>query len=189
MLALLILILLCFGLAPCVPLLGRQVGQRLGLLLATFAALIFSYLLFSLAEIVSGSSFQQTWEWVPSLQVNLGLRIDGLSLLFGLIISGIGSLVFVYASHYLNGDKNLNKLYLYLLLFMGSMLGVVFSDNLLLLFVFWELTSFTSYFLIGFNHHDPAARSAALQALLVTAGGGLVLLLGILMLGLGGWQL
>ncbi|MCA9063012.1 MAG: hypothetical protein KDA96_08135, partial [Planctomycetaceae bacterium] len=124
--------------------------------------------------------------WVPELNLTVSLRLDGLSLLFGLLISGIGSVVLVYAGAYLKGDDRLGRLLLLLLLFMGSMLGLVLADNLLTLFIFWELTSITSYLLIGFNNEDPASRASALQALLVTGGGGLALLAGLILLGVAG---
>src|SRR5919112_465158 len=105
------------------------------------------------------------------------LALDGLSLLFALLISGVGALVLVYAGGYLAGHPELGRLYAFLLMFMASMLGLVLAD-LLLLFVFWELTSLSSYLLIGFDHERAEARAAALQALLVTGGGGLALLAG-----------
>src|SRR5690606_29178021 len=92
------------------------------------------------------------YKWIPSLGINLNLKIDGLSLLFSLLITGIGSLVYFYASYYLKNHPYLNRFYGYLTLFMGAMLGLVLSDNLISLFVFWELTSISSFFLIGFNN-------------------------------------
>ena len=100
----------------------------------------------------------------------MSLRLDGLSLLFGLMVTGIGALILVYAGAYLKGDDRLGRLWMLLLLFMASMLGLVLADNLLMLFVFWELTSITSYLLIGFNSDRPESRASALQALLVTGG-------------------
>ena len=106
--------------------------------------------------------------------------------MFALLISGIGTLVFVYAGAYLAGHAHLLRFYLFLLLFMVSMLGLVLADNLLLLFVFWELTSLTSFLLIGFDHQRPVARAAALQALLVTGAGELAMLAGLILLGQAG---
>ena len=120
---------------------------------------------------------------MPALGVNLSFTVDGLSLLFALLISGVGALVLVYAGGYLAGSPQLGRLYAFLLFFMASMLGLVLADNLLLLFVFWELTSLSSYLLIGFDHERAEARAAALQALLVTGGGSLALLAGFLLLG------
>ncbi|MDA0961642.1 MAG: monovalent cation/H+ antiporter subunit A, partial [Proteobacteria bacterium] len=118
-----------------------------------------------------------------SLGLELAFSIDGLGLLFGLLISGVGGLVLIYAGAYLGPHRHASRLQSFLLVFMGSMLGVVWSENLLGLFVFWELTSISSYLLIGFDHERPAARAAALKALLVTGGGGLCLLVAVLMLG------
>ena len=114
--------------------------------------------------------------WAPSLGLSLSFNLDGLGLLFALLITGIGALIVLYASRYLDGHPHASRFYASLFGFMGAMLGVVLSDNILTLFVFWELTGFTSYLLIGFEHDRAAARSAALQALIVTGAGGLALL-------------
>jgi multicomponent Na+:H+ antiporter subunit A len=114
--------------------------------------------------------------WAPSLQLSLSFNLDGLGLLFAALIIGIGALVLLYASAYLAGHPRAGRFYASLLGFMGAMLGVALSDNILALFVFWELTGFTSFLLIGFEHDRDDARDAALQALIVTGGGGLALL-------------
>jgi multicomponent Na+:H+ antiporter subunit A len=114
--------------------------------------------------------------WAPSLGLSLSFNLDGLGLLFATLIAGIGALIVLYASSYLGGHPHASRFYASLFAFMGAMLGVVLSDNILTLFVFWELTGFTSYLLIGFEHERAAARSAALQALIVTGAGGLALL-------------
>jgi multicomponent Na+:H+ antiporter subunit A len=121
--------------------------------------------------------------WIPSLQINLSFWLDGLSLMFALLITGIGALVMLYAARYLAGHPQYNRFALYLFSFMLSMLGLVLADNLIALFVFWELTTFTSYLLIGFSHADPKSRRNALQALLLTAAGGLALLAGFILIG------
>jgi len=108
---------------------------------------------------------------------------DGLALLFATLISGIGTFILIYAGGYLKGHPQQGRMFAFLLLFMGSMLGVVLSDNLITLFVFWELTSLTSYLLIGFNHEEERSRRAALQALVVTGAGGLAMLAGFLLMG------
>jgi multicomponent Na+:H+ antiporter subunit A len=117
------------------------------------------------------------------LGIRLSFRLDGLSMLFALLITGIGTLVYVYGATYLADRKDLPRFWAYLTLFMISMLGLTLSENLILLFVFWELTSISSYLLIGIDHERQEARDAALQALLVTAGGGLALLAGFVLLG------
>ncbi len=121
--------------------------------------------------------------WVPSLGLALSFRLDGLSFLFACLISGIGTMVQVYALAYLREHKQRLAFHCYLTAFMVAMLGVVLSDNVLLLFVFWELTTVTSYLLIGFNHEALKSRKNALQSLLITGAGGLALLAGLIMLG------
>jgi multicomponent Na+:H+ antiporter subunit A len=115
--------------------------------------------------------------------VSLSFALDGLSLLFALLVTGIGALILVYAGGYLAGKRELGRFYAILLLFMASMLGLVLADNLITIFVFWELTSVTSYLLIGFEHERGDVRAAALQALLVTGTGGLAMLAGFVLLG------
>src|SRR6185312_15665638 len=125
--------------------------------------------------------------WAPGLQLSLSFHFDGLSLVFATLIAGVGTLIVIYAAKYLEGHPQAGRFHLALFAFMGSMLGVVLSDNVIALFVFWELTGFTSYMLIGFDHDRPEARRAATQALLVTGGGGLALLAaGLLMVQAGG---
>lgn len=119
-----------------------------------------------------------THDWVPSLGINLTFNLDGLSFLFAVLISGVGVLIQTYAWSYMKGTKSRFSFHLYLTLFMLAMLGVVLSDNILLLFVLWELTTITSYLLIGFNHENPKSRKNALQSLIVTGSGGLALLAG-----------
>ncbi|NLF78823.1 MAG: putative monovalent cation/H+ antiporter subunit A [Chloroflexi bacterium] len=136
-----------------------------------------------LTRVAVGETFHAAYTWVPSLDVTLAFYLDGLSLLFALIITGIGTLVIVYGGGYLKDDPQLGRFYAYILVFMSAMLGVVRADNLITLFVFWELTSISSYLLIGFKHDKADSRQAALQALLVTGGGGLALLAGLVLLG------
>ena len=142
-----------------------------------------------LDDISRGEVFRFSLPWVESLGVNLSFRLDGLALLFALIIGGIGTLIVIYASGYFGADARLGRFYVILLLFMVAMLGTVTADNLITLFIFWELTSISSYLLIGFKHEDEEARSAALQALLVTGAGGLALLAGLILLGIAGGSL
>lgn len=132
-----------------------------------------------------------SWAWVPQLNITLSFHADGLGLLMALIVSGIGTLIFIYASGYMAGDPQINRFYAILTLFMLAMLGVVLADNLILLFVFWELTSISSYLLIGFKHDKADSQRSALQALLVTGSGGMCLMAGLVLLGLAAdsWQL
>jgi multicomponent Na+:H+ antiporter subunit A len=113
----------------------------------------------------------------------MGMRLDGLALLFALLITGIGTLILVYTGGYFKGSASLPRILSLLLFFMGAMLGLVLCDNLIFLFVYWELTSISSYLLIGFKHEDPTSRRNALQALLVTGLGGLALLGGLILIG------
>lgn len=170
-------------LALAAPGLCRLTGRAAGWSLALLPLALTVYFASFLGVIGSGETFHVRHDWVPSLGVNLSFTLDGLSLLFTLLISGVGALVLVYAGGYLAGHPQLGRLYAFLLMFMASMLGLVLADNLLALFVFWELTSISSYLLIGFDHERAEARAAALQALLVTGGGGLALMAGLLLLG------
>jgi multicomponent Na+:H+ antiporter subunit A len=138
---------------------------------------------FAVPRVAAGEVLTGGWEWLPLLGIRLSFRIDGLSLLFALLITGIGAVIAVYARGYLGGHRDLGRFQLVFMLFMASMLGLVLADDVIALFVFWELTSLTSFVLIGFDHERENARRAALQALLITAGGGLALLAGLVMLG------
>ena len=164
----------------CIASSGGASGWILGLLPLG----LFCYFLTCLPAALDHHPLTVAYTWVPSLHCALSFRADGLSLLFALLISGIGFLVTVYSGGYLKGHPLLGRWYAFLLLFMGSMLGVVLADNLLLVFVFWELTSLTSYLLIGFNSHEETSRAAALQALLTTGLGGLAMLAGFVLLGM-----
>jgi multicomponent Na+:H+ antiporter subunit A len=127
--------------------------------------------------------WQGSLDWVPSLGMTLAIHVDGLSAQFLALITGIGTLVFLYATGYLAGEPRQGRLFLILTLFMLAMIGVVIADHLLMLFVFWELTSVTSFLLVGFYHENERSRASARQALLVTMSGGLALLAAILLLG------
>ncbi|MGQ9681588.1 MAG: hydrogen gas-evolving membrane-bound hydrogenase subunit E [Anaerolineae bacterium] len=122
-------------------------------------------------------------DWLPELGLRLDLQLDALSLLFALLVSGLGVLVTLYSLAYMRDEPGLGRYYSLLLVFMVAMLGVVTAGNLLLLFIFWELTSVSSFLLIGFRHEEEASQQSALQALLVTGGGGLALLAGVVLLG------
>lgn len=151
---------------------------------SALTALLFLFFLQYLPTVAAGEPVRWVVPWIPSLDVNLTFWIDGLSLMFALLITGIGAMVMLYAAKYLAGHPQYDRFALYLFSFMLSMLGLVLADNLIALFVFWELTTFTSYLLIGFNHVDPKSRRNALQALLLTAVGGLALLAGFIMIGI-----
>jgi len=126
--------------------------------------------------IIAGKEFNFFTEWVPSLGVNLSFRLDSLALFFTLIITGVGTLVFLYTTQYLKGHPKIMRFYTYLSFFMGAMIGIVTCDNLITLFMFWELTSISSFYLIGFNNTEAGSRKSALTALSITGLGGLALL-------------
>ncbi|GAB4338218.1 MAG: putative monovalent cation/H+ antiporter subunit A [Candidatus Abyssubacteria bacterium] len=174
-----------FLLSVAAPLVHRISRKHSGLLMSVLPATLFLYFASRVDTIVAGEIIVSSHAWAPALGVNLSFRLDGLSLLFALLITGIGALVVLYTHSYLANHPQLGRFYAYLLAFMASMLGIVLSDNVISLFVFWELTSLTSYLLIGFEHQREAARKAAWQALLVTGIGGLALLFGFLLL----WQM
>ena len=185
----LVAVLSGFAASLAAPWLYRIGRGAAGWLLAVLPFGLMLYFASFLPAIAAGEVFIFSHNWVPSLGIRLSFLIDGLSLLFALLISGIGALVIIYASSYLAGHPHLGRFYTYILMFMASMLGLVLADNMVALFVFWELTSISSYFLIGFDHNRESARAAALQALLVTGVGGLALLAGVLLLGQAGGSL
>jgi multicomponent Na+:H+ antiporter subunit A len=176
-------VLILFLACALAPLVHRAIGGRAGVLLAAAPALLFAHFARFLGPIASGQALEESWPWVAGLGVRLAFRLDGLSLLFALLVTGIGALVLVYGAGYLKGNPRLPRFYSALLFFMAAMLGLVLADDAIALFVFWELTSVSSYLLIGFDHEQEKARKAALQALFVTGGGGLALLAGLLLLG------
>lgn len=125
---------------------------------------------------------QQTYNWIPSLHINFELFLDGLSLLFVLLISGIGTLIVLYSIYYLDRSERLDQFYVYLLMFMTAMLGIVLSNNVFVLYTFWELTSVSSFLLIGYWHFKERSRYGALKSMLITIFGGLSLLGGFILL-------
>jgi len=133
--------------------------------------------------IVDGQVLRSEMEWVPAAGLAFTLRLDGFAWIFALLITGVGFLVFLYARYYMSPEDPVARFFSFLLAFMGSMLGIVLSGNLIQLIFFWELTSFFSFLLIGYWHHDAGARAGARLALAITASGGLCLLAGVLVLG------
>ena len=172
-----------FVVALIAPVLSRRLAGACGWLLAAVPVGLCLYFAGLLPQAAWGQPMAVTYAWAPSLGIHLSFHADGLALLFAILISGIGALVLIYASGYLAGHPDLGRFYGFLILFMASMLGLVLAGNVLTLFVFWELTSISSYLLIGFDHEREDGRAAALQALLVTGGGGLALLAGLVLLG------
>lgn len=181
-----VIVLLPFLLVLFVPALSRRVGRHLGWVILPFPLATALFLLSRLSDIGSGGSLVASWEWAPSLGLSFSLVLDGFSLLFTLLISGVGTLVTFYSIFYLDAKEDLGRFYSYILLFMGAMFGVVLSDNLLTLYMFWEITSISSFLLIGFWHERAESRAGALKSMLITVGGGLSLLGGIVLLGIAG---
>ncbi|ODV53513.1 Na+/H+ antiporter subunit A [Lysinibacillus fusiformis] len=146
---------------------------------ATLVVIYASYI----AQVAKGGVFTAKLPWIPSLDISFVSYLDGLSLLFSLLITGIGSLVVLYSIFYLDKHKEkLHNFYVYLLLFMSAMLGVVQSDHLITLYFFWELTSISSFLLIGYWYNRDASRLGALKSMMITVGGGLMMLGGFVLL-------
>ena len=134
-------------------------------------------------SVLAGRTFVFRYPWLPDWGIDLSLRLDGLGLLFAILILGIGILIVLYAAYYLPVEDRLGRFYALLLAFAGGMLGVVLAENMLLMLVFWEITSITSFLLIAYKFEAHDSRISARMALAVTGGGGLALLAGLLLLG------
>ncbi len=149
--------------------------------LSALAALVITGILYG--SVRGGNVVRNKTEWLPSLGLDFDLRLDGFAWIFAMLITGIGLLVVIYARYYISKDDPMPRFFAYLLSFMGAMLGIVLSGNLILLAIFWELTSIVSFLLIGYWHQNAAARDGARMALTVTGIGGLCLLVGLLIVG------
>ncbi|MBU3572046.1 Na+/H+ antiporter subunit A [Priestia aryabhattai] len=179
-----LVILSPFLLAFFVPLLYRKF-QRIhtGWFVLPLPLVLFIYFTQYISGVSKGETYLHSMKWIPSLGINFDAYVDGLGLLFSLLITGIGTLVILYSIYYLSKTKEaLHSFYVYLLLFMGSMLGVVLSDNLISLYSFWELTSLSSFLLIGYWYKREKSQYGALKSMLITVFGGLSLLAGIVLL-------
>lgn len=176
---------------PLLPLLGSLVplltARYSRNVCALFTAILPFIALLLVAEmtpdVLNGENHYAAAQWIPLLNLNIAFRLDGLSLLFSILILGIGLLVILYARYYLSPKDSIGKFYSFLMLFMFAMLGVALSDNLLQMWMFWELTSISSFLLISFWGHKSEARKGARMALTITGAGGLFLLAGIIILG------
>jgi multicomponent Na+:H+ antiporter subunit A len=163
---------------------GSRLGRRAVVPAVVAPAATLAWLVAHAGTVLGGEPVSESVAWVPALDVDLDLRMDGFAALFVLLVAGIGVLVLAYAGRYLAADDpGAGRLVGLLVLFAGSMLGLVLADNLVVLFGFWELTSLTSFLLIGNDHTSATARAAALQALLITGAGGLALLAGVVLVG------
>jgi len=179
------MIFLPFIFAIIVPLIDRLSKRKVhtGAFVLVVPLVLFVYLLQYIPEVVKGNISTASFSWIPDLNFTFTVVIDGFSLLFGLLISGMGVLVVLYSIYYLAKEREaLAHFYVYLLLFMGAMLGVVFSDHLMILYVFWELTSISSFLLIAYWYERKASRQGALKALLITVTGGFFMLAGFILL-------
>jgi len=179
----LISVLLGFIFPILLLLINKRLKEKLSVFYGLLPLGLFLYFVTRLPIINSGEIIAVSTPWIPSLGLEFSWRLDGLSLLFSLLITGIGTLIFFFSSSYLKGHHYIDRFYSYLSMFMAAMLGVVLADNLLLLFIFWELTSITSFFLIGFNNDKKESRKSAIIALSITGGGGFFLMAGFVLMG------
>ncbi len=179
----LIAIATAFVAAILAPLLYR-IKQQLATVLAPGVALgLFAYFASKIPQVTEDGPILESHVWVPGMNVHASFILDGLGLVFALLVTGIGALIFTYAAAYFADERDrLGGVLSIFLLFMGSMLGVVLADDAITLFIFWELTSVTSFFLIGYKFYTEKAKKSALQALVITGAGGLVLLVGLLLM-------
>lgn len=176
--------LLIYFLLPLLVIrLPKGISEFRPLLFAAVQLGTFVYLFMQLQEVISSGPLALYYPWIPELGLHLNLQLDALSLSFGLLITGIGALVFLFAFPYMRNYVGRGRFSIYLFLFSGAMLGLVFSENMVLLFIFWELTTVLSFLLISFFHEKEEARKAAFQSLFLTGFGGLSLLAGIVLLG------
>ncbi|MER0238749.1 putative monovalent cation/H+ antiporter subunit A [Fulvimarina sp. MAC8] len=173
-------LILPFLAAAIAPLLTSVLKSHSTWLLALAPAAAFVIFLRGIFEVAEGTVYRWGFEWIPSFDIAFSFRLDGLSMVFALLITGIGTFIILYAGGYMKGHKDQGRFYSFMLMFMGSMLGLVVADDLITLFVYWELTSITSFLLIGFDHTRERARRGAVQALVITGGGGLALLAGLI---------
>ena len=170
-----------FLVAMFAPLISRILKRKAAFVLALYPLAVVIQLLSLQNQTLEAPTIQ--FPWVESMGIWMTFTLDGLAFLMAMLIAGIGTLVILYGGEYLHDDPHLDRFYLWVIIFMASMLGVVTSSNALMLFVFWELTSISSFFLIGYKYEYESARAAAWQALLVTGGGGLAMLAGLVMIG------
>ncbi|MFA1820484.1 Na+/H+ antiporter subunit A [Virgibacillus oceani] len=167
-----------FILAILIPIIYRYTKRlHTGWFVLLLPLILFIYFFSNLREISNGNVIHHSMPWVPSLGINFDVYLDGLSMLFALLITGIGTLVILYSIYYLSKkSEKLNQFYVYMLMFMGAMLGVVLSENLIVLYVFWEVTSVSSSLLISYWYHREKSVQGALKSMYITVFGGLSML-------------
>ncbi|RDW17380.1 Na+/H+ antiporter subunit A [Oceanobacillus chungangensis] len=179
-----LLIMIPFLAAALIPFLHKRISRlHIGWYVLLIPIILFIFLALYIPSIASGATYLFMVNWLPTYGINFSTYLDGLSLIFGLIITGVGALVILYSIYYLNENESLEHFYAYLMLFMGAMLGVIFSDNIMVLYVFWELTSISSFLLIAFWFQRKRSREGAQKALLITVSGGFSMLAGFIMIG------
>ncbi|MGJ9459071.1 Na+/H+ antiporter subunit A [Oceanobacillus sp. CF4.6] len=180
---LIIAIILPFIAAACLPYLYKKIRKvHIGWFAILISTILFIYLARYIPGIARGETYIHSVNWIPSYGINFTAYLDGLSLILALLITGIGSLVILYSIFYLSSKESLGHFYTYLMLFMGAMLGVVMSDNMMVLYVFWELTSISSFLLIAFWYQRKRSRDGAKKSLLITVTGGIAMLIGFIMI-------
>jgi len=178
-----LLLLLHLVAALAAPLLVRWWGRQAFLALALVPAVSFGWVLTRLSTVTGGGAVRETVSWIPALDLQIALRLDALSLTFAALVTGVGALVLVYCARYFEpDDEGTGRFAAVMTVFAGSMLGLVLADDVLVLYVFWELTTIFSFLLIGGSGAKLAGRRAASQALLLTTAGGLAMLVGLLMI-------
>ncbi|MBS4208371.1 Na+/H+ antiporter subunit A [Bacillus sp. FJAT-50079] len=176
-------IMLPFLAAVLISLLYKRLPRtRIGWFVLFVPVSLFIILARYIPAIAKGETYSYSIDWIPSYGIRFSTYLDGLSMIFALLITGVGSLVILYSIYYLSARESLHHFYIYLLLFMGAMLGVVFSDHLFVLYAFWELTSISSFLLIAFWYHRKNSRYGAQKSLLITVSGGIAMLVGFIML-------
>ncbi len=161
----------------------KKANRFRGIILAAFQLVAFVFFYLKLSVTNAGEVITESYRWIPELGLNLQFQLDGISIIFALLVTGIGVLVFLYAQAYMKSYGHLQRFFFFLFLFSFAMLGLVLSANMIQLFIFWELTSFLSFFLITYFNEKEEARAAAFRSLFITAFGGLSLLAGILLIG------
>ena len=165
-----------------VPFISKKFANiHIGWFILSVPIILFLTLVQFIPSIAMGETYIYSVPWIPTYGIHFNIMLDGLSLIFGLIITGIGILVVLYSIYYLSREEALTHFYIYLLLFMGGMLGVVFTDHLLVLYAFWEVTSLSSFLLIAFWYHRKMSRLGAQKSLLITVSGGVAMLVGFIM--------
>ena len=175
-------LIVLLGVSTLAPFVRKYLKNSAGWVYAIWPFAGFLYYLSLLPHINQGHVLIETYTWMPALGINFSFYVDGFSVLFSLLVLGIGTFIMIYAGYYMRPYPMKGRFMGYLLLFMTAMQGIVVSGNLITMFVFWELTSVSSYLLIGYYHEKPLARASALQALLITGFGGLALLGGFVLL-------